>query len=226
MGAGGLAFGAGDHCAAFTDCGAVPARYLITFTPAGFEREFARRVAHKEGVEPPDWALQEIPHVTMLGPPIGAAWSSRTADPGALRRAIAGDVLLRPRPAMSRAPAAIARFHDLRPHVIVRCAAPADVAAGARVRAARRAACRGPQRRPLLRRPLVDDGLVLDVGPMNGRRSRTARSPSAPGRGSATSTTRSTPTAATIAAGCGPTVGIAGLDARRRPRASSAAGTG
>ena len=35
------------------------------------EREFARRAARKEGVEPPEWALQEIPPVTRLGPPIG-----------------------------------------------------------------------------------------------------------------------------------------------------------
>ena len=40
-------------------------------TPAGFEREFARRAARKEGVDPPDWAVQEIPPVTRLGPPIG-----------------------------------------------------------------------------------------------------------------------------------------------------------
>ncbi len=45
-----------------------PARYLLVCTPAGFERSFARMAD-----DPPEWALQEIPHVTMLGPPIGAA---------------------------------------------------------------------------------------------------------------------------------------------------------
>jgi uncharacterized cupin superfamily protein len=73
VGAGGLAFAPGGEPHAFTNRGAVPARYLLTFTPAGFEREFARRAARKEGIDPPEWALQEIPHVTMLGPPIGAA---------------------------------------------------------------------------------------------------------------------------------------------------------
>jgi hypothetical protein len=44
----------------------------MVITPAGFEREFARRAARKEGVDPPDWALGELPEVTRLGPPIGA----------------------------------------------------------------------------------------------------------------------------------------------------------
>jgi quercetin dioxygenase-like cupin family protein len=48
-----------------------PARYVIVFTPAGFEREFARRAAAHEGIEPPPWALQAIPKVTRVGPRIG-----------------------------------------------------------------------------------------------------------------------------------------------------------
>lgn len=48
-----------------------PARFLIVFTPAGFEREFARRAATQTGTEPPDWALQPIPDVTRVGPQIG-----------------------------------------------------------------------------------------------------------------------------------------------------------
>lgn len=70
-GAGELAFAPGGHPHTFTNRGTVEARYLIVCTPAGFEREFARRAARKEGVDPPDWALQEIPPVTKLGPPIG-----------------------------------------------------------------------------------------------------------------------------------------------------------
>jgi quercetin dioxygenase-like cupin family protein len=50
---------------------AVPARYLLVITPAGFEREFARRRAHEAGVEPPKWAQQPLPEVTYLGPRIG-----------------------------------------------------------------------------------------------------------------------------------------------------------
>ena len=48
-----------------------PARCLIVFTPAGFERMFARRAAEQAGVEPPEWALQPIPDVVRVGPRIG-----------------------------------------------------------------------------------------------------------------------------------------------------------
>ena len=71
VGAGELAFAPGGEPHTFTNRGPADARYLIVCTPAGFEREFARRAARKEGVDPPDWALQEIPPVTRLGPPIG-----------------------------------------------------------------------------------------------------------------------------------------------------------
>lgn len=50
---------------------AVRARYLLVITPAGFEREFARRAAQEAGVEPPKWAQQPLPEVTYLGPRIG-----------------------------------------------------------------------------------------------------------------------------------------------------------
>ena len=49
-----------------------PARYLLTCTPAGFERHWARIAAEAAGVEPPQWALQPIPEVTVVGPPIAA----------------------------------------------------------------------------------------------------------------------------------------------------------
>jgi quercetin dioxygenase-like cupin family protein len=71
FGAGELAFAAGGEPHTFTNRGDVPARFLIVITPAGFEREFARRAARKQGVEPPEWALQEIPPVTRVGPRIG-----------------------------------------------------------------------------------------------------------------------------------------------------------
>jgi quercetin dioxygenase-like cupin family protein len=48
-----------------------PARFLIVFTPAGFERMFARRAAEQAGLEPPEWALQPIPDVVRVGPRIG-----------------------------------------------------------------------------------------------------------------------------------------------------------
>ncbi|HYH58445.1 MAG TPA: cupin domain-containing protein [Thermoleophilaceae bacterium] len=49
-----------------------PARYLLVCTPAGFERHWARIAAEAAGVEPPEWALQPIPEVTVVGPPIAA----------------------------------------------------------------------------------------------------------------------------------------------------------
>jgi hypothetical protein len=49
-----------------------PARYVLVCTPAGFERHWARLAAEAAGVEPPPWALQPIPEVTVVGPPIAA----------------------------------------------------------------------------------------------------------------------------------------------------------
>ena len=45
-----------------------PARYVLVCTPAGFERHFARIAAKAAGVEPPQWALQPIPEITIVGP--------------------------------------------------------------------------------------------------------------------------------------------------------------
>jgi quercetin dioxygenase-like cupin family protein len=49
-----------------------PARYVLVCTPAGFERHWARTAAEAAGVEPPRWALQPIPEVTVVGPQIAA----------------------------------------------------------------------------------------------------------------------------------------------------------
>jgi quercetin dioxygenase-like cupin family protein len=49
-----------------------PARYVLVCTPAGFERHWARIAAEAAGVEPPQWALQPIPEITVVGPPIAA----------------------------------------------------------------------------------------------------------------------------------------------------------
>ena len=43
-----------------------PARCLIVCTPAGFEGHFARILARKRGVEPPEWALGPLPEVTVV----------------------------------------------------------------------------------------------------------------------------------------------------------------
>ena len=57
----------------FATRGDAPARYLIACTPAGFERYFARLAAERQGVDPPDWALQPLPPVEILGPQIGTS---------------------------------------------------------------------------------------------------------------------------------------------------------
>ena len=44
--------------------------YMLVCTPAGFERHWARVAAEAAGVEPPPWAVQPIPEVTVVGPPI------------------------------------------------------------------------------------------------------------------------------------------------------------
>ena len=49
-----------------------PARYVLVCTPSGFERHWARIAAEAAGVEPPRWALQPIPEVTVVGPQIAA----------------------------------------------------------------------------------------------------------------------------------------------------------
>jgi mannose-6-phosphate isomerase-like protein (cupin superfamily) len=62
----------------FANFGDEPAHQLIICTPAGFERVFARLAAERAGVEPPEWALQPIPEVTKIGPPL----TESAAPPG------------------------------------------------------------------------------------------------------------------------------------------------
>jgi hypothetical protein len=70
-GPGALAFAPRGIPHTLANHGSVPARFLVVCTPAGFEREFARRAAARAGVEPPSWALHPIPEVTRVGPRIG-----------------------------------------------------------------------------------------------------------------------------------------------------------
>jgi quercetin dioxygenase-like cupin family protein len=69
--AGELAFALGGMPHTLANRSAASARSLIICTPAGFEREFARRIAAQAGVEPQAWATQPIPEVTVVGPRIG-----------------------------------------------------------------------------------------------------------------------------------------------------------
>jgi mannose-6-phosphate isomerase-like protein (cupin superfamily) len=70
-GAGELAFAPRGVPHTYTNRSDEPARFLIVCTPAGFERYFARLAAEQDGVDPPDWALQEVPEVVRVGPRIG-----------------------------------------------------------------------------------------------------------------------------------------------------------
>jgi quercetin dioxygenase-like cupin family protein len=70
-GAGELAFAPGRTRHTVANLSTAPARYLLVCTPAGFEREFARRAARRAGTDPPAWALQPVPEVTHVGPRIG-----------------------------------------------------------------------------------------------------------------------------------------------------------
>jgi quercetin dioxygenase-like cupin family protein len=68
VGAGELAFALGGIAHTLANHGANTARFLIICTPAGFEREFARRAAARVGDTPPPWARKQIPDVTVVGP--------------------------------------------------------------------------------------------------------------------------------------------------------------
>jgi mannose-6-phosphate isomerase-like protein (cupin superfamily) len=70
VGAGELAFAPRGVPHTFANLSDAPARQLIVCTPAGFERYFARMAAERQGTDPPEWALQPIPEVTRVGPPI------------------------------------------------------------------------------------------------------------------------------------------------------------
>jgi quercetin dioxygenase-like cupin family protein len=71
-GAGELVFAPRNVAHALANHSDAPARYLLICTPAGFERHWARIAAEAAGVEPPQWALQPIPEVTVVGPQIEA----------------------------------------------------------------------------------------------------------------------------------------------------------
>ncbi len=71
-GAGELSFAPRNIAHTLANHSDAPARYVLVCTPAGFERHWARMAAEAAGVEPPPWALQPIPEVTVVGPQIAA----------------------------------------------------------------------------------------------------------------------------------------------------------
>ena len=68
--AGELAFAPRNVAHALANHSDADARYLLVCTPAGFERHWGRLAAASQDVEPPDWALQPIPEVNVVGPQI------------------------------------------------------------------------------------------------------------------------------------------------------------
>ena len=71
-GAGEVTFAPRNVAHALANHSDAPARYLLVCTPSGFERHWARMAAETAGLEPPSWARQPIPEVTVVGPPIAA----------------------------------------------------------------------------------------------------------------------------------------------------------
>src|SRR3954453_15021019 len=69
-GAGELAFAPRNVAHALANRSDAPARYILVCTPAGFEPHWARVAAEAAGVDPPQWAQQPIPEVTVVGPQI------------------------------------------------------------------------------------------------------------------------------------------------------------
>jgi quercetin dioxygenase-like cupin family protein len=68
--AGELAFAPRNVAHALANHSDADARYLLVCTPAGFERHWGRTAAASHGVEPPEWALEPIPEVIVVGPQI------------------------------------------------------------------------------------------------------------------------------------------------------------
>ena len=72
-GAGEVSFAPRNVAHALANHSDTPARYVLVCAAAGFERHWARVAAEAAGVAPPEWALQPIPEVTVVGPQIDQA---------------------------------------------------------------------------------------------------------------------------------------------------------
>ena len=70
-GPGELAFAPRNVPHTYANRSGADARFLLVCTPAGFERYFARMAAERAGEDPPEWAMQDWPKVTRVGPRIG-----------------------------------------------------------------------------------------------------------------------------------------------------------
>ena len=70
--AGECAFAARDSHHTLANLATAPARYVLTCTPAGFERYFDRLQAEITGTAPPPEAAGPFPETIVVGPQIGA----------------------------------------------------------------------------------------------------------------------------------------------------------
>src|SRR5215213_1590505 len=130
----------------------------------------------------------------------------------ALQAAIAGDVLLPGSPGYedARKPA-IARFHGIRPQAVVRCRTPADVSET--IALARRAGLRTAARSGghCFAGRSTTEGVVIDVSPLRSVAVEGARATIGAGARLGDVYDALDAHGLTIPAGCGPSVGIAGL---------------
>ena len=67
---GGFCFAPRNAVHTLANHGVVPARYLLTCAPSGFERQWARAAAEAAGVPVPAWATGPVPEVSVVGPPM------------------------------------------------------------------------------------------------------------------------------------------------------------
>ena len=144
--------------------------------------------------------------------PLGPVAVPAAADWTALAEAIAGEVILPGSPGyeLARRPA-IARFHDTRPRAVVRCQVPADVAET--IALARRhripAAVRSGGHSFAGRSSTA--GIVIDVSPMGSVSAAGAVATAGGGTRLGALYDTLAGQHLTVAGGCGPTVGVAGL---------------
>jgi FAD/FMN-containing dehydrogenase len=141
-----------------------------------------------------------------------AATGPSDADLAALGRAIAGEVVVPGSPgydAARRPP--IARFHDVRPRAVVRCRAVADVVETlALVRRARCAVAIRSGGHCFAGRSSTE-GVLIDVSPLDSVSARDGLAVVGAGARLAGIYDALEPHGVTVAAGCGPGVGISGL---------------
>ena len=135
-----------------------------------------------------------------------------TFDWEALQRVIAGDVVFPGSAAYDKLPKPFnARFHDVRPRAIVRCATPHDVAEAVLFVGRHGLECATRGGGHCFAGRSVSRGVVIDVSPMDAVSVSGGVPPSALAHDSAGCMSRSRSRASRLPAGTCPAVGVAGL---------------